>query len=223
MRIQEHLFQGYFGYKKKEDSVKYYNERVGKLKGLHSELDAALDQLSQILENHENKITAYLEFLKGYNKQTLDTLKKEIKVIEEMFIVDEGATELEDRYILKVEDSLGKLSKNETSTELNALEKEILEDISSLHQLLTTLAPLWKAQLQFVNKNDDEILSDKSTVKIFSDVLKEEGDILKIEQNLMKKIDIKTGSLLRKTTLLANDVDRTRDMGMAYRDIRHIR
>lgn len=223
MRIQEHLFQGYFGIKKKQDSAKYYNERVSKLRGLDNDLDRGIENFHTILENHKKKLNAYFEFLKKMDKPSLDNLRQEIKRLEGMFEIDETANERENRYVLKIEDVVKELLKNEENTDLNALEKDVIEDVISLHTLIESIGPLWKAQLEFLEKNDDEILDSKENIKVLSDILKEESDILRVEENLLKKIDLKTGAILRKTTLKMRDVEKTKDMNINYRQIEHIR
>ena len=102
MRIQEHLFQGYFGIKKKQDSEKYYNQRVGKLKGLDADLDKGIENFKTILENHRKKLDAYFAFLKNMDKISLEALKLEIKRLEGMFDIDEVANDSEERYCLKM-------------------------------------------------------------------------------------------------------------------------
>lgn len=223
MRIQEHLFQGFFGNKNKVDSAKYYTERVNKMKGLDSDLDKSIEEFQKILDNHNKKLASYYEFLKRLDKESLKELKDQINIIEGMYEHDEEANEDEREYCLKVKDSLTKLTANEENTELTTLEKDVMEDIKSLIQLLESISPLWEQQLEFVKKNDEEIIGNKNNLKVLSDILKEEGDILKMEENLLKKIDLKTGAILRKTTLKMRDVDKTKDMNLSYREIRHIR
>lgn len=223
MRIQEHIFQGFFGITKKKDAAKYYSDRIGELKGLDSDLDKAIENFQKIITNHNLKLKAYYEFLKNFDKESLDSLKEQISVLEDMFDTDEDSNESEEKDIMKVQDTLCGLMKNEENTDITQLEQETMTDLKELSRLLDTICPLWKAQLEFMQKNDEEILGDKSNIKILSDILKEEGDILKMEENLLRKIDLKTGAILRKTTLKMRDVEKTKDMNMTYREIRHIR
>jgi len=223
MRIQEHLFQGYFGIKKKQDSAKYYNERVAKLKGLDSNLDNGIENFRTILENHKKKLDAYFNFLRKMDRQSLELLRQEIRRLEGMFDVDEIANDKEERNVTKIESTLKELIGNEENSELNTLEKEVMADVKSLHELIQSISPLWEAQLDFIKKNDIEIIENKENIKILGDILKEESDILRVEESLLKKIDLKTGAILRKTTLKMRDVDRTKDMNITYREINHIR
>jgi len=59
MRIQEHIYQGFFGLKKKQDAGKYYHERIDKLKGVDKELDEVIEEFQKVLANHNNKIRSY--------------------------------------------------------------------------------------------------------------------------------------------------------------------
>jgi hypothetical protein len=223
MRIQEHIFQGYFGFKNKQDSAKYYNQRVSKLKGLDADLDKGIENFLTILENHKKKIDAYFLFLKNLDKESLARLKDEINKLKGMFDVDEIANDSEGRHVLRIENILKDLIANEENAELNNMEKEAAEDVKSLHSLIESIGPLWEAQLEFVDKNDDLIIADKNNIRIIGDIFKEESNILRVEENLLKKIDLKTGAILRKTNLKMRDVERTKDMDMAYREIKHIR
>jgi hypothetical protein len=223
MRIQEHLFQGYFGIKKKQDSEKYYNQRVGKLKGLDADLDKGIENFKTILENHRKKLDAYFAFLKNMDKISLEALKLEIKRLEGMFDIDEVANDSEERYCLKMEDILKDILTNEENTDLNTMEKDVMDDIKSLQSLVESIGPLWEAQLKFIEKNDDEIINNKANIKIISDILKEESDILRVEESLLRKIDLKAGSIIRKTELKRQDLEQTKDMNMSYREIKHIR
>ena len=223
MRIQEHIFQGYFGIKKKQDSEKYYNDRVSKLRGLDSDLDRGIENFKIILENHKKKLNAYFDFLKKMDSQSLNVLRNHIKVLQGMFDVDEVAYDSEHRYVLKIETILKDLIDNEESSDIGMMEKDVMHDVKSLHSLIESIGPLWQQQLEFIKKNDDEILGDKINIKVLSDILKEESDILRVEETLLRKIDLKTGAILRKTTLKMRDIEKTKDMNMNYREIKHIR
>ena len=177
MRIQEHIFQGYFGIKKKQDSEKYYNERVSKLRGLDSDLDRGIENFKIILENHKKKLNAYFDFLKKMDSQSLNVLRNHIKVLQGMFDVDEVANDSEHRYVLKIETILKDLIDNEESSDIGMMEKDVMHDVKSLHSLIESIGPLWQQQLEFIKKNDDEILGDKINIKVLSDILKEESDI----------------------------------------------
>jgi hypothetical protein len=223
MRIQEHLYQGFFGLKKKQDASKYYHERVEKLKGFDKNLDTIITAFQQVLHNHTNKLNNYHEFLKKPNKDTLQIVRKEIEKLEGMFDEDELANNKEQKYALKGIDELKEVLKNEESLELGQLEKESISDLNELLKLLKSIEPVWQAQIDLIKHNDEEILKDNNNIKILSDILKEEGDILRMEETLLKKIDLKTGTILRKTTLKERDIDKTRDMGMNYREVKHVR
>ncbi len=223
MRIDEHIYQGFFGLKKKKDARKYYHESVDKLKGLDSDLDDMINSFQTVLANHNNKIKSYLEFLKNQNKDTLQALRKEIEKLEGMFDQDELANDNEKKCCIKGISILQGLTTSEDSTELGQLEKDTLMDLSELMRLLKAMEPLWQQQIDFIEKEDEKILGDKKNVKILSDIFKEEEDILKMEESLLKKIDLKTGTLLRKTSLKEKDIERTKDMGMNYREIKYVR
>jgi len=74
-----------------------------------------------------------------------------------------------------------------------------------------------------IKQNDELILNDNNNIKVLSDILKEEGDVLKMEESLLRKIDLKTGTILRKATLKERDIERTKDMDMNYREIKYVR
>jgi len=209
--------------KNKQDSEKYYNERVSKLKGLDSDLDKGIEDFKSILENHKKKLDAYFLFLKNMDRTSLSKLRAEIKRLEGMFDVDELANDDEERHVIKIEGILKDLATNEENTELDNMEKDVIEDIKALHNLIQSIGPLWEAQLEFIKKNDEEIIGNKENIKVIGDVFREESDVLRVEENLLRKIDLKTGAILRKTTLKMRDVEKTKDMNMAYREIKHIR
>lgn len=223
MRVQEHLFQGFFGINKKKDAGKYYHERVDKLKGIDNVLDSGIEQFQKILSNHNRKLSAYYEFLKKFDKESLQALREEIKHLEGMFDVDDVANREEERYMVKIENVLKELIANEESNELSGMEKDVVQDLKSLQQLLASIGPLWQQQIEFIKKNDEEIFGSKPNIKVLSDVFKEEGDIMLMEESLLKKIDLKSGAILRKTTLKMRGIEKTKDMNMEYRQIQHIR
>jgi hypothetical protein len=223
MRIQEHIYQGFFGLKKKQDAGKYYHERIGKLKGVDTELDKVIEEFQKVLVNHNNKIKNYYEFLKKPGKDTFKGVRQEIEKLEGMFDQDEMANDTEQRCCLKGIDTLKELTKSEDSTELGQLEQDTIADLNELMHMLKSVEPLWQKQIDFIKKSDEEILASKENIQILSDVLKEEDDVLKMEESLLRKVDLKTGALLRKTTLKERDIDRTSDMDMLYRDIKHVR
>jgi hypothetical protein len=223
MRVDEHLFQGFFGINKKQDSAKYYHERVDKLKGLDSDLDKCIDEFQKVLVNHNKKITAYHYFLTRIDKPSLQSVMDEINKLEGMFDDDEIANDTTRRYALKIEEILKILTKNEECIELQSIEQDTMSDLKELHRMIASIKPLWEQQLEFVKKNDEEILTNKNNIKILTDIFKEESDIMKMEESLLKKIDLKTGNILRKTTLKLRGIEETKDMNMNYRDIKHIR
>jgi len=140
-----------------------------------------------------------------------------------MFDQDEIANDSEQKCCLKGIDTLKDLTKSEDSTELGQMEQETINDLNELMHMLKSIEPLWQQQIDFIEKNDEEILESRENIKILSDILKEEDDILKMEESLLRKIDLKTGAILRKTTLKERDIERTKDMDMSYREIKHIR
>ncbi len=223
MRIQEHLYQGFFGLKKKEDASKYYHERVDKLRGFDKDLDTIIEAFQKVLDNHTNKLKNYHEFLKKPNKETFRAVRKEIEKLEGMFDEDELANDKEQKYALKGITELKEVLKNEESSELGQLEKESIADLNELLRLLKSVEPVWQSQIDFIKQNDEQILTDQKNIKILSDILKEEGDILRMEESLLRKIDLKTGTILRKTTLKERDIDKTKAMGMEYREVKHVR
>ena len=111
----------------------------------------------------------------------------------------------------------------EESTELGQLEKESITDLNEMLRLLKAIEPVWQAQIDFIKQTDELILSNNNNIKILSDILKEEGDILRMEESILRKIDLKTGTILRKTTLKERDIERTKNMDMNYREIKHVR
>lgn len=222
MRIQEHLFQGFFGIKKKEDVEKYYDKRVKKLKGIDEHLDRCIANLKKILLNHEKKLATFNAFIQKPSKKTLESLRKEIKRLEGMFDEDELANEEEKRYALKILESIEEMHSNEDSSELNALEREVLYDLGQFRAILEEIGPVWGEQLQFIDQEERIILQPKQIQQIVS-IFKKESEILRIQEELLRKIDLHTGSMLRKASLKLQDVEETTDMGMQYRNIKHIR
>ena len=223
MRIQEHIYQGFFGLKKKQDAGKYYHERVEKLKGFDSNLDAILKAFQHLLAGHSSKLNNYHEFLIKPNKETLHAVRKEIEKLEGMFDKDDLDNDTEKKYTLKSIDIIQNIAKNEDSLELGQIEKESINDLNELLKLLKSIEPVWQSQIDFIKRNDEEILGNIENIKILSDILKEEGDIMRMEESLLRKIDTKTGSLLRRTTLKENDIKKTEDMDMTYREIKYVR
>jgi hypothetical protein len=223
MRIQEHIYQGFFGLKKKQDAGKHYTECVDKLKGFDEDLDRVIESFQQVLNNHSVKLTSYHEFLIKPSKETFHVVRKEIEKLEGMFDEDELANNKEQRYVLKGISQFKDLTKSEESIEIGQMEQESINDLNELLKLLKTIEPVWQAQIDFIKQNDELILNDYKNIKVLSDILKEEGDILKMEESLLRKIDLKTGTILRKTTLKERDIERTKDMDMNYREIKYVR
>jgi hypothetical protein len=223
MRIQEHIYQGFFGLKKKQDASKYYAECVDKLKGFDKDLDMVIEAFQQVLNNHAMKLKSYHEFLKKPNSETFRAVRQEIEKLEGMFDEDEVANNKEQRYVLKGINQLKDLTKDEESTELGQLEQESINDLNELLKLLKAIEPVWQAQIDFIKQTDDMILKDGKNIKVLSDILKEEGDVLKMEESILRKIDLKTGTILRKATLKERDIERTKNMDMNYRDIKYVR
>ncbi|MGV8151118.1 MAG: hypothetical protein ACP5NV_05300 [Candidatus Woesearchaeota archaeon] len=222
MRIQEHLFHGFFGNKTKKDSAKYYTERVDKLKGLDNDLDKTIEQFQKILLNHKEKIVAYDEFLKKFDSEKFLKVKEEVMKLEGMFDEDELANESERRYIVRMENILSELIKNEENVELSQAQKDTVQDLKELLRMIEHIKPLWETQISFMKAHDYKDIN-KDAIKELTDIFKRESETLKIEETLLKKIDLKTGNILRKTTLKLRDLEKTKDMNMTYREIRHIR
>jgi hypothetical protein len=221
MRIQEHLFQGFFGNVKKEDSAKYYKKRVEKLKGLDTDLDHSIGEFEKILENHKTKIKAYEGFLKKLDKESWNNTITEINKLKGMFDEDELSNQSEKRYVMRIEDILKELTGNENSIDVKSIEQDTLNDLKELLRLIENIKPVWEEQLNFVEKNPD--MSIKENIHVLTEIFKHEDNLLKMEENLLKKIDLKTGNILRKTTLKLRDLEKTNDMNMNYRQIKHIR
>ena len=223
MRIQEHIYQGFFGLKKKKDAGKYYHECVDKLKGFDKDLDTVIEAFQHLLNNHNTKLKNYHEFLKKPSKDTFQAVRTEIEKLEGMFDEDELSNDKEQRHVLKGIDKLKELTKDEESTELGQLEKDSVADLNELLRLLKAIEPIWQSQINFIKQSDDAILSNGNNLKILSNILKEEGDILQLEETLLRKIDLKTGNIIRKASLKEQDINKTKDMGMEYREIKYIR
>lgn len=222
MRIQEHLFQGFFGIKTKKDSAKYYNERVNKLRGLDADLDKCISEFQKILENHTKKINAYDAFLKDLSVDSFKKVKNEVMKLEGMFDEDELANESERRYIIKMEDLLTDMTKNEENTDLTQIEKDAMQDLKELLRMIENIKPVWEKQLEFM-KRDNEYTMGKAGIRELTEIFKEEASLFRMEEALLKKIDLKAGNILRKTTLKMRDLEKTKDMNMKYREIKHIR
>ena len=223
MRVQEHIYQGFFGLKKKEDVAKYYNDRLKNLKGIDSDIDRIIQAFEIVLENHKKKLDTYVEFVKDSSNHNLKKLKQEIQRLEGMFDQDEVENDTEKRFTLKVIDKIKDLIKTEESSDLKSIQNETLRDLSDLSKLLDSMGPVWQAQLDFIKKNDDEIIHDNQSTKLLSAILHEESQILKMEEDLLRRIDNKTGNVIRKTELRVSDMEKTKDMNLEYRDIRFVR
>lgn len=223
MRIQEHIFQGFFGIKNKKDSAKYYNERVNKLKGLDNDLDNCIEEFQKILSNYKQKIITYDEFLVKLDESSFKKVKENIVKIEEMFDKEELSKETERKYVLKIEKILKEMTATEENSEISQSEKETMFDLKELLRMIEQIKPLWKKQLQFMEHSYEDIIAKRSEIQTLTDIFKEEANTLRMEELLLKKIDLKTGIILRKTTLKLRDLEKTKDMDMTYRQIRHIR
>jgi hypothetical protein len=223
MRIQEHIYQGFFGVNKKQDAGKYYHERVEKLKGFDKDLDIIIEAFQNILSNHNTKLNAYQKFLDNMNSNTFQNVRLEIEKLEGMYDEDELANDKERKYVFKNRDILNSLAKNEESTELGQLEQESITDLNELLRLLQAIEPVWQAQIDFIKNNNNDVFKDAFKIKELSMILKKEGEILKMEEILLRKIDLKTGSILRKTTLKERGIEKTKDMDMSYRELKYIR
>lgn len=223
MRIQEHIYQGFFGLNKKEDASKYYHERVEKLKGFDKDLDTIIEAFQNILKNHNNKLNVYQKFLSNMNKDTFQKMREEIEKLEGMYDEDELANDKEQKYVLKGRDALNSITNNEESAELSQMEKESITDLNELMRLLQAIEPVWQAQIDFIKNNDNDVFKESIKIKELTAILKKEGEILRMEEILLRKIDLKTGAILRKTTLKEKGIDKTKDMDMNYRELKYIR
>ncbi|HEY9703157.1 MAG TPA: hypothetical protein V6C58_11960 [Allocoleopsis sp.] len=224
MRIQEHIYQGFFGLKKKQDASKYYSDRVDKLRGFDSDLDAIIDCFQSILKNHDVKIKRYDEFLKKPSLDSLRYVRSEVEKLEGMFDPDELANDKGKKFLIKNIDKLEDLSKNEESSELKQLEHESLHDLKELLNLLKSIEPVWQKQIDFMFKyTDSEILEDSNTLRELTDIFVEESKILKMEEALLKRIDLKTGTILRKTSLKNSDINKITNKDMRYREVKYVR
>jgi hypothetical protein len=224
MRIQEHIYQGFFGIKKERRCCKkYYHTRVEKLKGFDKDLDAIITDFQKILLNHNTKLKTYQDFLANPSKEGFQAVFREIEKLEGMFDEDELANNREQKHTLKNIDVLKKLSDDEESSELVQLEKESVADLEELSSLLEAIEPVWQNQIDFIKNNSVNSYNDSNVLKALNDILQKEGRIMRMEESLLRKIDLKTGSILRKTTLKERGIEKTRDMNMQYREIKHIR
>ncbi|GIU70190.1 MAG: hypothetical protein KatS3mg002_1426 [Candidatus Woesearchaeota archaeon] len=222
MRIQEHLFQGFFGIKKKKDSAKYYSERIDKLKGISSELDNCISEFQKILNSHKKKISLYNKFLDNPDDYNYQKIKNEIKKLENMFDEGEISQETEKKHAYKIEKILTELINNEENIDIATLQRETLSDIKELMKLLENIKPLWEQQIDTISMDGENIIN-KEKIKKLTEIFKEESKILIIEEDLLKKIELKTSNILRKTNLKFRDIEKTKDMNIRYREIRHIR
>lgn len=224
MRIQEHIYQGFFGLNKKENAGKYYHERIEKLKGFNKDLDIIIVAFQNILTNHDSKLKSYQNFLDNMNSDTFQNVKKEIKKLEEMYDEDELENDKEQKYILRNIDILKNLTKNEESIELNQLETESIADLNELLRLLENIEPVWQAQIDFIKNNEaTDIFNNSIKITELSNIFKKEGEILKIEETLLRKINLKTNVILRKTSLKEREIEKTKNMDMNYRELKYIR
>ncbi|HYD03436.1 MAG TPA: hypothetical protein VEC16_04005 [Alphaproteobacteria bacterium] len=224
MRIQEHIYQGFFGLKKKKDAKQYYNERVDKLKGLDSDLDEIIDCFQSIMNNHNAKLKAYNDFLRKPTASGFAQVRSEIEKLEGMFDPDELANNKGQKYVLKNIDKLKDLTDNEESAEMQQLEQESLSDLNELLRLLKSIEPVWQEQIDFVKRyNDSQIVTQPDNLRKLSNIFIEESKILNMEESLLRRIDLKTGTILRKTTLKQRDIQKTDDMDMRYREVKYVR
>lgn len=223
MRVQEHLFQGFFGGKKKKDALKYYKERVEKLKQIDSKLDSCIFDFQRIANDHKKNLARFNAFIKNPTTNTLAALKQEISTLENLTGQDEEVNEAEERHVLQIKTILDTLMKEEDSEDLKLMEKETLDELHELDKLLCNIECLWEVQLEFVKKEDVLILSDIRHSKVLGDIMKEEADILAMEEQLLRKINLKLGNILRKTTLKLKEIEEAKDSNLQYREIKYAR
>ncbi|MGV8087396.1 MAG: hypothetical protein ACP5N1_07225 [Candidatus Woesearchaeota archaeon] len=223
MRIQEHMYQGFFGLNKKQNANKYYHERVEKLKGFDEDLDNIITAFQNILTNHNNKLVTYQKFLNNRNSNTFNDLRNEIQKLKGIYDEDELANDKEQKYVIKGRDLLHSLTKNEESVELGQLQKESISDLNELLRLLEEIEPLWQKQIDFISDNNEKVHNDIDKIKELSAILQREGEILRMEETLLRKIDLKTGSILRKTSLKEKGIAKTKNSDVNYRELKYIR
>lgn len=222
MRVQEHIFQGYFGNKKKKDALKYFKERVDKLKKADEKLDECIADFQRIVADHRKNLARFNDFVRTPSNITLESLKEEIKTLEDLTGNDEEVNEQEEKHILHVKNVLEEISKDEENLELKSLQKEAIEEIKELDRLLCSIESLWDIQLEFVKKENNVLLSNLKHSKVLGDILKEESDILNMEEQLLRKIDLKIGNILRKTTLMLRETEEARNSNIQYKEIKNI-
>ena len=223
MRVQEHLFQGFFGLKTKKDSLKFYRECVEKLKYADLKLDECINEFQTIVNDHKKNLNQYDNFIKHPSKITLNILKKELETLEGITNKDKQTNAQEEKHILQIKSKIEEISKTEESPDLKDIEKEIITDLDELDKLLNNIEGLWAVQLAFVEKEDELILRDVINIKVLGDILKEESDILNMEEQLLRKIDLKLGNVLRKTTLKLRGIEEEKNSSTEYKEIKHIR
>ncbi len=222
MRIQEHLFQGFFGIKTKKDALKYYKEKEPKLLDIDKKLDGAIEAFQKKKSHHKQKILAYNAFLQKIDAESWHKLATEIKKLEGMFDEDERANDYEKKEIEYIKDELKHITKGEDDTELKNVEREMSDDTSELLTIVDNTGTLWEQQLGIAEKGD-EVLKNTLLHTQLDTIFHEENHLISREEILLKNIDLKLGILLRKTTLKLRELERTTDMNMQYREIRHIR
>jgi len=222
MRIQEHIFQGFFGNKTKKDALKYYKEKEPKLLDNDKRLDEAIEEFQKKNSHHKKKVLAYNAFLQKKDQASLNALITEIKKLEGMFDEDEKSNDLERHQIEHIHGEIKKNNKDEDDTELKNIEREMMDDLTEIESLIDNTGNLWEKQIDIAERAG-EILRDQQLQAQLDTLFKEESQIIAHEEVLLKNIDLKLGVLLRKTTLKLKDLEKTDDMNMQYREIKHIR
>jgi hypothetical protein len=223
MRIQEHLYQGFFGIKKKQDAAKYYKERVEKINSLDKKIDSVIDSYQKLLSNHNSKREKCLKFVQNPTLNNLKIARIEVEKLEGMFDEDELANNSEQDHVKAMLSEVKQLSKTEESEEMKILESDLTSELEDLLRVLKSLEPVWQNQIDFIKRSDDAIMIEKTSISKLGVIIATEDSILKREEELLRKIDLKIGAMLRKTDLKEQSIEKTADMNMRYREIRHIR
>ncbi len=223
MRIQEHLFQGFFGIKKKKDSLKYHKQKENTLLEIDTQLDDAIESHQKKTSNHRKKVLNYARFMQKHDEESWTPLKEEILKLKGAFDEDELANDQERRKISKIVSEIKAIQKEEEDSELKNTEREMADGLHELESLLEEIGTIWEEQLKIADMETQTVLSTSTIQERLNTILQEENRITGREEHILKEVDLKLGILLRKTTLKLRDLEKTKDMNMQYREIRHIR
>ncbi|MFA5797548.1 MAG: hypothetical protein WC916_05975 [Candidatus Woesearchaeota archaeon] len=223
MRIQEHLFQGFFGVKKKKDSLKYHKQKENTLLEIDKQLDEAIESHQKKASNHRKKVLSYTRFIQKHDEESWKPLKEEILKLKGAFDEDELANNQERRKISKIVSEIKTIQKEDEDSELKNTEREMADGLHELESLLEEIGTIWEEQLKIADMETQTILSTSTIQERLNTILQEENRITSREEHILKEVDLKLGILLRKTTLKLRDLEKTKDMNIEYREIKHIR